>query len=382
MGHRQTHTQGLLCLNEMADIGAAVVAASGALAGQADGTGILHVLLVEQVDLPFPGKQVAVTGVSGGHDTVKEVHAHVDSLQDVAGGTHAHEVAGLILGHMGLYHVDDAVHILGSLTHGQTADGIALAGDLGNSLHMLHAKILVGAALVDAEEHLALVDGLGEAVEAIHLGAATLQPADGTGGGLLDVLVRGGILHALVKGHGDGGGQIGLDLHTLLGAHEDALAVDVGGKFHALLGDLAERCQGEDLESAAVGEDGTRPIHELVESAHVVNELIAGTNVEVVGVGQLDLTVNVIEQLNGGNATLDGGAGAHVHKNGGLDVTVNGVEHASAGASVGCKNRKHRFLFLGWSQYNVMPFFYFGVRLGNFLKEVSQTLQELLKILV
>ena len=36
-----------------------------------------------------------------------------------------------------------------------------------------------------------------------------------------------------------------------------------------------------------------------------------------------------------------------IHDMGGLNVTVNGVEHAAAGASVGCENRKHRFLFLG-----------------------------------
>jgi hypothetical protein len=39
---------------------------------------------------------------------------------------------------------------------------------------------------------------------------------------------------------------------------------------------------------------------------------------------------------------------------------VNGVEHASAGASVGCENRKHRFLFLGLSQCNVRPVVFFA----------------------
>ena len=347
MGDRQAHTQGLLGLDEVTDVGAGVVAAGGAVAGQADGTGILHVLLVEEVDLTLPGKEIAVAGVTTGHDAVEEVHAHVDGLQNVAGRTHSHEVAGLVLGHVRLYHVDDAVHILGGLTHGQTADGVALAGDLGDPLHMLHAQILVGAALVDAEEHLILVDGLGEAVEAIHLGAATLQPADGTGGGLLDVLVGGGVLHALVKGHGDGRGQVGLDLHALLGAHENALTVDVGGELNALLGDLAERGQGEHLESAAIGEDRLGPVHEFVETAHIVNELVAGANVQVVGVGQLHLAVHVVQKLHGGYAALNGRAGTHVHENGSLNVTVNGVQHASAGAPVGCENRKHRFLFLG-----------------------------------
>ena len=56
----------------------------------------------------------------------------------------------------------------------------------------------------------------------------------------------------LVEGHGDGGAQIGLDLHTLLRPHEDLVAVDVGVEVNALLLDLAEACQGKHLEAAGI----------------------------------------------------------------------------------------------------------------------------------
>ena len=46
------------------------------------------------------------------------------------------------------------------------------------------------------------------------------------------------------------------NLHTFHRTHEDAVAVEVRGKGHALLGDLAQLCEAEHLKSAAVGEDG------------------------------------------------------------------------------------------------------------------------------
>ena len=167
----------------------------------------------------------------------------------------------------------------------------------------------------------------------MHLGLAACQPANGALGGLLDIFVGCGVFHALVKRHGNGGGEVGLDLHALLGSHENALAVDVRGKVHALLLDLTQGRQGEYLESARVGQDGSVPVHELVKSAHIVDQLIAGTDVQMVGVGKLDLAINGLE-LHGGYTALDGSAGTHVHKYRRLDVAVRGVKHASARSSL------------------------------------------------
>ena len=73
--------------------------------------------------------------------------------------------------------LDDLIHDLRRLTHGQTTDGEAVAVDLRNLLHMPHAQILVRRALVDAEEHLLRVDRLRQGVQPIVLGLAALQPA-------------------------------------------------------------------------------------------------------------------------------------------------------------------------------------------------------------
>ena len=79
----------------------------------------------------------------------------------------------------------------------------------------------------------------------------------------------GGVLHTFIKGHGNGRAQICLDLHTLLRAHENAVTVQMGGKGHALLSDLAQLCQTEHLKSAAVGQDRPIPAGELVQTTHI-----------------------------------------------------------------------------------------------------------------
>ena len=126
------------------------------------------------------------------------------------------------------------------------------------------------------------------------LDLAALQPPGRPLAAGLGVLVGGGILHALVKGHGDVTAQVGLDAHGLLGAHEDLAAVDVGGEGDALLLDLAQRGQGEHLEPAGVREDGAVPVHELVEPPHLPDDVVAGPQVQVVGVGELDLAAHLL----------------------------------------------------------------------------------------
>src|SRR5690606_11467914 len=52
---------------------------------------------------------------------------------------------------------------------------------------------------------------------------------------------------------------------------------------------FAHRVEGgerEHLKAARVGENGSVPLHELVQPAHVANEFVAGPEVQVVGVGE------------------------------------------------------------------------------------------------
>ena len=105
------------------------------------------------------------------------------------------------------------------------------------------------------------------------------------------------------------------------------MAVEVRGKGHALLGDLAQLCEAEHLESAAVGEDGAVPAGELVQTAHLCHQLVAGTQMQMVGVAEHDLRTDVL-QVMGRQAALDGTGGGNILECGCLHRAVYGLELA------------------------------------------------------
>jgi hypothetical protein len=73
-----------------------------------------------------------------------------------------------------------------------------------------------------------------------------------------------------------------------------------------------------------------------VDTAEIVDQAVTGTNVEVVSIRKLNLTIKVVVKLNGRYTALDRGAGADIHKYGSLNIPVNGVKHASARSAVLC----------------------------------------------
>ena len=162
MKHGKAHSEAFLCLEKMADVGAAVKTASGALTIGVDGSVVLGKSLVEKIDLALPCEEIAVACVTAGHYAIEEINASADSLDDIEGGADAHEVSCLILGHIGLYRVDNAVHILGRLADCKTADGVAVEVEGSYLLHIFDAEILIGSALVDSEKELMGINGIGE----------------------------------------------------------------------------------------------------------------------------------------------------------------------------------------------------------------------------
>ena len=139
-----------------------------------------------------------------------------------------------------------------------------------------------------------------------------------------------GVLHTLVKGHGNGGAEVCLDLHALFRPHENAVAVQMRRKRHALFGDLAQLGQTEHLKSAAVGQDGAVPAGKFVQAAHIGHQLIAGTQMQMVSVAEHHLCADVF-QIVCGQAALDGAGSGHVLEGRGLHRTVYGFELAPPG---------------------------------------------------
>ena len=61
-------------------------------------------------------------------------------------------------------------------------------------------------------------------------------------------------------------------------------AVEVRFEFDALVPDPAEIGEAQDLVSAAVGENGALPAHEAVDAPRLLDELLAGPQVEMIRV--------------------------------------------------------------------------------------------------
>ena len=167
--------------------------------------------------------------------------------------------------------------------------------------------------LIDAEKHLMRVHRIRQAVEPVMLRLAPLKPAERPLHRSFGVLIPCRIFHALVKSHGDIAAQIGLDLHGLLRPHEDAVSVNMAGKGDALLPDLPQGRQRKHLKSAGICQNRAVPVHELVEAAHLAHDLIAGTQVQMIGVGQFDLAAHRF-QIQSRHAAFDGSLRPHVHE--------------------------------------------------------------------
>ena len=80
-----------------------------------------------------------------------------------------------------------------------------------------------------------------------------------------------------------------LDLDRPLGGQPLGRCRRGASEGHAVVVDLAEVGQAEDLEAAGVGQDRPVPAHEPVQPTQTGDALVAGSQGEVVGVGQDDL---------------------------------------------------------------------------------------------
>ena len=97
------------------------------------------------------------------------------------------------------------------------------------------------------------------------------------------------ILRALIEGHADVRAQRNLHIHRVLGREEMAAAIEMRAEPHALIRNLAQLREAEDLKAAGVGEHGARPADEPMQSAHAPDRLVPRAQIEVIGVAENDL---------------------------------------------------------------------------------------------
>ena len=111
----------------------------------------------------------------------------------------------------------------------------------------------------------------------------------------------------------------------------------------ALLRNLTKLRQRKDLKSAAIRQDRFIPRHEFMQTAEVADQLISGSHVQMVRVGQLDLTADALQILRRERA-LDGRLRADIHKHRRLNRTVRRCKFSAARMIVLANQLKHSLL--------------------------------------
>src|SRR3989442_766535 len=96
--------------------------------------------------------------------------------------------------------------------------------------------------------------------------------------------------------------------------------------------DFANRREAEDLEAAAVGQDRSGPIDELMQSASGADDLEAGPDVEVISIAEDDLRAHLAQLAR--IDRLDAALGPDRHENGSVDDSVRRGQPAQAGFGI------------------------------------------------
>ena len=130
------------------------------------------------------------------------------------------------------------------------------------------------------------------------------------------------------------------------------MPVKVAVKRNALFFYLSELCQRENLKSAAVGQNGSVPMNELVKSARFRDKFVAGSDVQMICVAQKHLAAERFQVVRADGAFYCA-RGSHVHENRRLHRAMDGLEFAETRVSFLFYKCIHSFAF----QYGVPVFF-------------------------
>jgi hypothetical protein len=112
-----------------------------------------------------------------------------------------------------------------------------------------------------------------------------------------------------------------------------AFAIEMGLEQDAVICDLAEAAQAEDLKAARIGEDGVGPGHEAVQAAEAADEVRAGADEEMICVGEQNLDTEISREIPL-RQPLYRGLRPDRHEDRRFDSGVGRVEQTGAGACV------------------------------------------------
>ncbi len=113
----------------------------------------------------------------------------------------------------------------------------------------------------------------------------------------MGVAVVGGAGRTFVERHHDVGTDGALRIHHIFGRKQMPRSVDVRVKQHAFLFHLACASQRKHLKTAAIGQNGAIPAVEFVQTASLFENLQPRAQIEVIGVAQNNLRLDVVAQF-------------------------------------------------------------------------------------
>lgn len=113
-----------------------------------------------------------------------------------------------------------------------------------------------------------------------------------------------------------------------------SVPVQVRSEEDALLGDLAQTAQAEDLIAAGVRQDGPWPPHKLMQPSQALDQLRPGPQIQVIGICQQDAKVELLDQIPGRQA-FHAALRAHRHEHRRLDHSVRRMKQPGACARLG-----------------------------------------------
>ena len=289
------------------------------------------------------GINEAVLGVFRGQNTVEHVDPAGNKRKQVPGRAHPHHVAGAVFGQVVGAKIRDFVHGLYGFAYRKATHGVAVGSEFLESLDGFFSEFLVHAALHNPEKVLRVAVERRIFAEPVHGAAGPFERQVQRVRGLLDgARVR----RAFVKSHDDVGADFALGQHHGFGRELVAAAVQQALKFHAVFSNVAKILEAPDLESAAVGEHGAVPAHELLHAARLGNQLGARAQVQVVRIRQNDLRLHFAQVPR--RKSLYARERAHWHKNRRFYHAVGGVEPTAAGlALVACLDEFEGILIHG-----------------------------------
>ena len=102
---------------------------------------------------------------------------------------------------------------------------------------------------------------------------------------------------------------------------------------HAVAGDFPQIAEAEHLKSAAVRQDCAIPRHEFMQAAELPDQVVAGAQIQMIGVAQNDLGVHVGQHLR--QHSFDRALRPDRHEDRRRHVAVRGRERPQAGAGMG-----------------------------------------------